>query len=179
MAIALIRPTVDLYESWAAAVAEFGGGHIDGSGMSAPTSADLATLDELIATAQKIADTSIPAPEGRVHNDLYWITEGGEVIGFVSFRHELNDWLLQFGGHIGYAVRPLKRRRGYASAGLALALERARELGLERVLLTCDDDNEGSYRTIEGAGGVLENTVDAADSGEPRKRRYWVALSRA
>lgn len=178
MTIALTRPTADLYESWAAAVAEFGGVHIDGSGMTAPTSADRATLDELLITAKRLADTSIPAPEGRVHNDLYWITDGNEVIGFVSFRHELNDWLLQFGGHIGYSVRPSKRLQGYARAGLALALERVRELGLERVLLTCDDDNAGSYRTIEGAGGVLENTVDAPDPGEPRKRRYWIALSR-
>ena len=134
------------------------------------------TLDDLVVSAQRLADTSTPAPEGRVHNDLYWITDTGEVVGFMSFRHELNDWLHQYGGHIGYSVRPTRRRRGYARAGLALVLERARELGLDRVLVTCDDDNVGSYRTIEGAGGVLENTVDAPEPDEPRKRRYWIEL---
>jgi len=176
MRIELTRPTADLFESWAAAVAEFDGVHVDGSGLTAPVAGDRLTLDALVVSAQRLADTSTPAPEERVHNDLYWITDTGEVVGFMSFRHELNDWLHQYGGHIGYSVRPTRRRRGYARAGLALVLERARELGLDRVLVTCDDDNVGSYRTIEGAGGVLENTVDAPEPDEPRKRRYWIEL---
>lgn len=176
MTIALTRPTADLYDSWAAAVDEFGGIHIDGSGMTAPTDSERGTFDELLAKAEELADTSIPAPDGRVHNDLFWIIDDGEVVGFVSFRHELNEWLRHFGGHIGYSVRPTRRRQGYASAGLALALDRARELGLESVMLTCDDDNAGSYRTIEGAGGVLQDVVDAAEQGHPRLRRYWIEL---
>ncbi|MGP6176394.1 GNAT family N-acetyltransferase [Microbacterium sp. A196] len=176
MTIELTRPTTALFDSWAAAVAEFGGEHIDGSGMTAPTSGDHETLDALIAKAEVISDTSVPAPDGRVHNDLYWITDAGEVVGFVSLRHELNDWLRRFGGHIGYAVRPTRRRQGYARAGLALALERSRELGLDQVMLTCDDDNAGSFRTIEGAGGELEDVIDAAEQGHPSVRRYWIAL---
>lgn len=176
MTIALTRPTADLYDSWAAAVDEFGGIHIDGSGMTAPTDSERGTFDELLAKAEELADTSIPAPDGRVHNDLFWIIDDGEVVGFVSFRHELNEWLRHFGGHIGYSVRPTRRRQGYARAGLALALDRARELGLESVMLTCDDDNAGSYRTIEGAGGVLQDVVDAAEQGHPRLRRYWIEL---
>ncbi|MCC2028675.1 GNAT family N-acetyltransferase [Microbacterium sp. YMB-B2] len=176
MTIALTRPTADLYDSWAAAVDEFGGIHIDGSGMTAPTDSERGTFDELLTKARELADTSIPAPDGRVHNDLFWITDDGEVVGFVSFRHELNEWLRHFGGHIGYSVRPTRRRQGYAHAGLALAMDRARELGLESVMLTCDDDNAGSYRTIEGAGGVLQDVVDAAEQGHPRLRRYWIEL---
>ncbi len=176
MTIELTRPTTDLFDSWASAVTEFGGVHIDGSGLSAPVTGDRETLEDLVANARRLADTSIPAPAGRVHNDLYWITEADEVIGFISFRHELNDWLHQYGGHIGYSVRPTRRRQGFAHAGLVLTLEQARELGLDRVLVTCDEDNVGSYRTIEGAGGVLENIVDAPEPGEPRKRRYWIEL---
>ncbi|GAB3598210.1 GNAT family N-acetyltransferase [Microbacterium tumbae] len=176
MTIDLIRPTARLFDSWAEAVAEFGDVHIDGSGLQAPVAPDRATLDALIEKAERISDTSIPPEEGFVHNDLYWIVEEDEVIGFVSFRHELNDWLRQFGGHIGYAVRASRRRRGYAAAGLRLAMDRAREIGLERVMLTCDDENVGSFRTIEGAGGVLQDVIEAADQGYPLLRRYWIEL---
>lgn len=172
----LIRPTVDLYDSWAAAVTEFGGEHIDGSGLQAPVIPGRVTLDQLIENAARLADTSVEPPEGRVHNDLYWIVDGREVIGFVSFRHTLNEWLREAGGHIGYAVRPSRRRQGYASAALALALDRAREIGLDRVMVTCDDDNIGSARVIEGAGGVLQDVSDQSERGHALLRRYWIEL---
>lgn len=177
MTVALVRPTSALFESWASAVGEFGDGHIDGSGLQPPVTPDRETLDALIAKSELLSDTSAELPDDSVHNDLYWIVEDGEVVGFVSFRHELNEWLREVGGHIGYAVRPSRRRRGYASAGLALALERARELGLPRVLVTCDDDNVGSYRTIERAGGVLQDVSDQSERGYPMVRRYWIDLA--
>ncbi len=176
MTIALIRPTTDLFDSWAAAVAEFGGVHIDGSGMQAPVTPDRETLDALIEKATLLADTSADLPDGSVHNDLYWIADGDEVIGFFSFRHTLNEWLREVGGHIGYAVRPSRRRQGHAAAALVLGLDRAREVGLDRVLITCDDDNVGSFRTIEGAGGVLQDVRDQTERGHALLRRYWITL---
>lgn len=176
MSVQLIRPTTDLFETWAEAVSEFGDGHIDGSGLTAPVTPDRATLDALIEKAAQIADTSAALPDGFVHNDLYWIVDEGEVIGFLSFRHELNEWLREVGGHIGYAVRESRRRRGYASAALALGLGRAREIGLDRVLITCDDDNIASARTIERAGGVLQDVSDQSARGHALLRRYWVQL---
>ncbi|GAT74405.1 GNAT family N-acetyltransferase [Microbacterium hydrocarbonoxydans] len=174
MTIALIRPTTDLFDSWAEAVAEFGGVHIDGSGMQAPVTPDRSTLDALIEKAELLADTSAALPEGSVHNDLYWIVDDGELLGFLSFRHELNEWLREAGGHIGYAVRPSRRRQGHASAALRLALARAREIGLDRVLVTCDDENVASARTIEGAGGVLQDVSDQSERGHAMLRRYWI-----
>lgn len=176
MTVQLVRPTIDLFDSWAAAVAEFGEGHIDGSGLTAPVTPDRATLDALIAEAQRLADTSIAPPADRVHNDLYWVVDGAEVVGFLSFRHALNEWLAEAGGHIGYSVRASRRRQGIASAALRLGLDRAREIGLDRVLITCDVDNEGSYRTIEGAGGVLQDVSDQSQRGMGLLRRYWIAL---
>lgn len=177
MTIALVRPTPALFDSWAAAVAEFGEAHVDGSGLQAPVTPDRATLDALIAKSELLADTSAELPDDTVHNDLYWIVDEGEVVGFVSFRHELNEWLREAGGHIGYSVRASRRRQGYASAGLELALDRARELGLDRVLITCDDDNVGSYRTIERAGGVLQDVSDQSERGHALLRRYWIDLA--
>lgn len=176
MTVQLVRPTADLFDSWAAAVSEFGDGHVDGSGLTAPVTPDRATLDALIADAERLADTSIAPPADRVHNDLYWVVDGDEVVGFLSFRHTLNDWLAEAGGHIGYSVRSSRRRQGIASAALALGLERAREIGLQRVLITCDVDNEGSYRTIERAGGVLQDISDQSARGQGKLRRYWIAL---
>jgi predicted acetyltransferase len=176
MTIELTRPTADLFDSWAAAVAEFGDGHVDGSGLHAPVTPDRATLDALIEKSTLLADTSAELPADAVHNDLYWIADDGEVVGFLSFRHDLNDYLREVGGHIGYAVRASRRRQGYASAALRLGLERAREIGLDRVMVTCDDGNIGSFRTIEGAGGVLQDVRTMPEHGDQPVRRYWIAL---
>lgn len=176
MAVHLVHPTSALFDSWASAVAEFGDGHIDGAGLTAPATPDRETLDALIEKATLLAGPEAGLPDGAVRNDLYWIVDEGEVVGFLSFRHALNDYLREVGGHIGYAVRESRRRRGYASAALALALVRAREIGLDQVLVTCDDDNAASARTIEGAGGVLHDVRDQSEKGHPMLRRYWITL---
>jgi predicted acetyltransferase len=100
------------------------------------------------------------------------------IVGRVSIRHTLNPFLERVGGHIGYAVVPEFRRKGYATEILRQALVIAGEcLGLDRVLVTCDDDNVASIRTIEKNGGVMENTVAGPDLATP-KRRYWVDIPR-
>ena len=99
---------------------------------------------------------------------------GERIVGRVSIRHYLNADLERRGGHIGYVVVPEFRGRGYATAMLQKALRIARDdLGLSRVLVTCDDDNIASMRTIEKCGGVLEDIVDGPDLEKP-KRRYWI-----
>ncbi len=99
---------------------------------------------------------------------------GRRIVGRASIRHSLNEVLHRIGGHIGYVVVPEFRRQGCATAILHQALRIARDqLGLRRVLVTCDDDNIGSIRTIEKNGGILENVVDGSDLDKP-KRRYWI-----
>ncbi len=98
------------------------------------------------------------------------------IVGRASIRHSLNEFLLRVGGHIGYVVVPEFRRRGYATEILGQSLQVARDkCGLDRVLVTCDDDNLGSIRTIEKNGGALENVVDGPDLDKP-KRRYWIEI---
>ena len=102
-----------------------------------------------------------------MENDIY--------CGAIVLRHCLNDFLLRAGGHIGYGIRPSARKKGAGHVGSGEQFSRApaRSSGLSRVLVTCDDDNIGSARTIETNGGVLENV---ADTELARMRRYWIAL---
>jgi predicted acetyltransferase len=103
----------------------------------------------------------------------------GCIVGRASLRHTLTPLLGKVAGHIGYAVLPEFRNRGYATQILQAAVRFAHEeLGLDRVLVTCDDDNAASIRVIEKSGGVFEDTYQDATLSRP-KRRYWIDASGA
>lgn len=111
--------------------------------------------------------------EGWVPSTFLFAVVSDELVGRVSIRHELNEYLATIGGHIGYGVLPQFRRRGYATDILRQSLVIARSLGIDSVLVTCDDDNIASAKTIERCGGVFESTIVATDDGVT-KRRYWI-----
>lgn len=108
----------------------------------------------------------------------YFIVDGDKFIGQISIRTELTPKLLQFGGNIGYGIHPKYWKQGYGTMALKLGLEKAKEIGLkDKVLITCDDDNIGSYKIIEKNGGILENKIENTDDDEVfLTRRYWVKL---
>ena len=102
---------------------------------------------------------------------LAWVD--GELVGRASIRHELNDYLEAYGGHVGYGVVPSLRRRGHATEILRQSLVIARAVGVMEVLVTCDEDNVGSIRTIQRCGGVLDSNVEQPDGG-PKNRRHLI-----
>ena len=116
-------------------------------------------------------------PEGRVLATQYLLVRerDGKLLGMLQLRHYLNDYLAKYAGHIGYSVRPGERRKGYAKRMLAMALEEARALGLERVMISCAVGNEGSRRTILANGGVFHSTVWDEEDQETLER-YWIEL---
>lgn len=101
--------------------------------------------------------------------------DDGRVLGMLQVRHRLNEYLAQYAGHIGYSVRPDERRKGVAKWMLRESLDYCRALGLEKVMVACLPDNEGSRRTILANGGVYERTVFEPDDGELLEQ-YWITL---
>ena len=110
--------------------------------------------------------------DGLVRQDLLVGEVDGVIVGRVSLRYELDEFLAYEGGHVGYCVLPDQRRRGHASEMLRQAVVLMRAQGVERILVTCDDDNVASAGVIEACGGVYESTVEGR-GGIP-KRRYWI-----
>ncbi len=111
-------------------------------------------------------------PKGYIPATMFWLIDNNEFIGRLQIRHKLNKNLLVRGGHIGFYIRPAKRKRGYGTKILKLGLKKAKRLGLLKVLITCDDNNIGSRRIIEKNGGVLENI----ENSSPKERRYWISF---
>jgi predicted acetyltransferase len=95
-------------------------------------------------------------------------TNDGRLIGMIDIRHRLNDYLLNFGGHIGYSIRKTERQQGYATEMLELALIECAKLDLKKVLVTCDKNNVGSAKTIINNDGKLENEI---------AERYWITIN--
>lgn len=130
----------------------------------------------LAGLAEQELGIGLPSPR-HVPSTFLFAFVGSRIVGRASIRHRLSEALERNGGHIGFVVVPEFRRRGYATAILQQALEVAREkCGTQRVLLTCDDDNVGSIRTIERNGGILDGVVRGPDLARP-VRRYWIDLA--
>mgnify|MGYP000020588512 CR=1 FL=1 len=102
---------------------------------------------------------------------FFLVGANGKIYGAVNIRHRLTDGLRIEGGHIGYGVRPSVRSSGYGTRILEFALEKARELGISKALLTCNKANTHSARIIQKNGGRLDfgGVIDGHVV-----QRYWM-----
>ena len=113
---------------------------------------------------------------GFVPSSVYFLYDEmrNKLIGAVDIRHYLNENLMQTGGHIGDGIRPSERRKGYGTLIIKLALEKCKELGIDKVLMFCDKSNIGSKKTIERNGGIFEQEVKEKNGNTLLK--YWIPL---
>ncbi|MFL0248606.1 GNAT family N-acetyltransferase [Candidatus Clostridium stratigraminis] len=135
----------------------------------------ISNYEELLNFWRDMA-TSKAYEKGFVPSTLYFLVgEDKKIYGSLHVRHELNDYLLNYGGHIGYGIRPTQRKKGYASKMLseALLLPIIKELDIKKVLITCDKSNTASAKTIISNGGILENEI--MEDGEVTQR-YWIEI---
>ena len=115
----------------------------------------------------------------RVGSDYFWLVDDNKdlFIGEISIRHNLTDALLRYGGHIGYGIRYSEWNKGYGSIMLKLALAKAKEMGILKVLITCDDDNYASAKVMEKNDMVLRDKVENIIDGQKIiTRRYCKTL---
>ncbi len=171
MKIMLVRPT----DEWKDKIWDYreefllNGETVHGSALLGEYNTFIEWYKDLVnnSSEETVAEGWVPS------TTLLGVDENDRIVGMIDIRHRLNDYLAQFGGHIGYSVRKDERRKGCATQMLKQALEVAKQLGIDKVLLTCEKENDASAATIRKAGGVLENEV--YDDGV-LTQRYWINI---
>ncbi len=167
----LIKPDRKYYNSFLEAVKEYTENNV--------TTYQFFECDteDIFIRMQELED-GINLPKGWVTGTYLWMVDGDEFVGEVNIRHKLTEDLLKLGGHIGYGVRYSRQNEGIGTKMLSLALTYAKnELGLDKVLLTCNDDNYASIKVIENNNGVLQDKIhNTIDNYTWTTRRYWIDL---
>lgn len=186
----LVKPTAIYRDTFLQGAAEFLAEDRLDSTYGVCLGYDLSTLEQQFV--QFVHDLRALGDSSRLRQGWYvdhvlWMIESDEFIGQASIRPELSTpYLITYGGHIGYSIRPSMRKRGWGKEILALTLNSACEIGLERVLVTCNSDNIGSRKIIEHNGGQFESAIGMTRSSfraegkkadSPlEKLRYWIDL---
>ena len=130
---------------------------------------------DLWLSGMRNRNTGMNLPKGYVKENFYLCYEGARLVGVFSLKFELTEFLLKYGGHIGYATRPSERKRGLATKMLSQGLELSKEFGFKRILCICDNDNYASEKVILKNGGVFENELYDPDE-DVIVKRFWIQI---
>ena len=172
--IRLIAPTEALADEFVEYIREF---HAAGE-MEQPSGSCWKDDDDFASYIQRVRDYAKGEnlPAGWVPDSAYWLVSDKRILGACDIRHRLTEALRDFGGHIGYGVRPSERNKGYCTLMLKLALIKAREIGIDRALITCAKTNIASQHVILKNGGVLDSESYSEQGGRVT-HRYWIDLA--
>lgn len=133
------------------------------------------TYDDWLRHLQATSDAATVDPGWVVASTFFAVRAvDSRLIGVIDIRHRLNDFLYNYGGHIGYGVRPTERRKGYATEILRLGLDYCKTIGLQKVMLACYKDNVASAKTILKNGGELKREFTHTDGVVVQV--YWAQL---
>lgn len=118
------------------------------------------TFEQALERCLNMQDKEYAKKLGRCQSKTFLLIRENDdkIVGTINVRWNLTESMKQFGGNIGYGIRPTERRKGYNKINLYLGLIEAQKLGLDRVMLDCDVNNLGSAKTMQSLGGVLERT---------------------
>ncbi len=137
---------------------------------SAETWVEMCNLRKAESTCQQ-AGARVPS-----HSYMAIRKADNRLVGIIDLRHHINHPILgTWGGHSGYSVRPTERGKGYAKEMLRLNIANAKDLGIDKLLITCNAKNPASRKTILANGGIYESTIDV--DGE-KIERYWISVLR-
>lgn len=170
----LVLPSSKYRKSYLKALQEF---HKEGLNLDIDYQSTLKNFNGLITYYQNFAK-GINLPFGYVATTQYWLIDNKKYIGRIDIRPQLNVFLERIGGHISYQVRPSKRKMGYGKIQLGLALKKAKEMGLEQLLITCKADNTGSQRIITHWGGQFVDSIERPDT-PVKEFRYHLNIDQA
>ncbi|ASK61526.1 GNAT family N-acetyltransferase [Virgibacillus phasianinus] len=162
----LVRPTLEWEKEHQDYVAEWGPSRMVPSSFSLAEHNGYQDYLTALATREKGNGHWLPS------SNYFLVNEENRILAMVDIRHDLNEFLLNVGGHIGYGVRPTERKKGYATRILAEALKKCKELNMDRVLVTCDEENIGSAKVILNNGGVEDTSF--TEENDNVKRRFWI-----
>jgi len=167
----LIKPNVELQQQYIEMLEEWK--KKDGENTPWFINFDISNFSEMVNKLEGFSK-GIGVEDGFVENSTLWLIDNTKrIIGAVNIRHRLNNYFQNFGGQIGYGIRPDERRKGYAKEILRLALEVLKEMGYHKTLLCCYKDNIASVKTIVGNGGVLDS--EGLKDGIVFQR-YWIDI---
>lgn len=137
------------------------------------------TYEEWLDNNLKLHDEIYATDKGLVPAFTYFLIRENDnkIVGMIDLRLGLNEYLRNFGGHIGYSIRPSERKKGYNKVNLYLVLQEARQHNLEKVLITCADYNVGSRKSILAFDGKFEkSTIDKSDNEV--MELYWIDVNK-